>query len=70
MFYGTTTSDNRVALFDESFICSPVDANNQPHVLDLIGHNLGLGVVINENGEDFKYIRRNSIGAEVYRIKL
>ncbi|CAB3219846.1 unnamed protein product [Arctia plantaginis] len=43
----------------------PVDANNQPHVLDLIGHNLGLGVVITENKDDFKYVRRNSNGAEM-----
>ncbi|XP_075983321.1 sodium channel protein Nach-like [Anticarsia gemmatalis] len=43
----------------------PEDAHNEPYVLDLIGQNYGLGIVVTENRDNFKYVRRNSLGAEM-----
>ncbi|CAD0203692.1 unnamed protein product [Chrysodeixis includens] len=46
----------------------PIDYHRKPAVLDLIGSDYGLGLVVKESRDDFAYVRRPVYGMEVMMI--
>lgn len=54
--------------FNNSTVCltsRPEDKDREPAVLDMIGQDYGLGVVMSEIRDDFAYVRRPAYGMEV-----
>ncbi|XP_047033809.1 sodium channel protein Nach-like [Helicoverpa zea] len=43
----------------------PIDEHRAPFMLDLIGQDYGLGVVVKETRDDFAYVRRPAYGMEL-----
>lgn len=44
------------------------DVQREPAMLDLIGQDYGLGVVVTEIRDDFAYVRRPAYGMEVCQL--